>query len=80
MPPTSPLSLRDLLQTVSNIGLYSNCEILALEPQEDKTTQTVTPQSWEDLEAQREMAFKIVYFFMGLIAITFGALYVYFKL
>jgi hypothetical protein len=36
-------------------------------------------QSWEDIEKQREVAFKIVYFFIGFIALTFGLLYAYYK-
>ena len=32
----------------------------------------------EEMEAQRELAFKIVYFFLGFIALTFTLLYVYY--
>ena len=35
--------------------------------------------SWEDIEKQREVAFKIVYFFIGFICLTFGLLYAYYK-
>jgi len=41
-----------------------------------------TPMStadWEELERQREIAFKIVYFFIGFIIFTFGLLYAYYK-
>uniref|UniRef100_A0A7S3MT98 Uncharacterized protein n=1 Tax=Strombidium inclinatum TaxID=197538 RepID=A0A7S3MT98_9SPIT len=37
-------------------------------------------RSWEDLEAQRDMAFKIVYFFITFAIVTFGLLYVYFRI
>ena len=35
--------------------------------------------TWEDIERQREVAFKIVYFFIGFIIMTFGLLYAYYK-
>ena len=34
---------------------------------------------WEELEKQREIAFKIVYFFIFFIIMTFGLLYAYYK-
>lgn len=35
---------------------------------------------WENLELQRDLAFKIVYFFIFFIVATFGLLYAYFKI
>jgi len=35
---------------------------------------------WQDMEMQRDIAFKIVYFFIGFIAMTFGLLYAYYKI
>uniref|UniRef100_A0A7S3CJU0 Uncharacterized protein n=1 Tax=Strombidium rassoulzadegani TaxID=1082188 RepID=A0A7S3CJU0_9SPIT len=35
---------------------------------------------YDDLDAQRDLAFKIVYFFIVFIVITFGLLYVYFRM
>jgi hypothetical protein len=35
---------------------------------------------WDDLDAQRDLAFKIVYFFIAFILFTFGLLYAYFRL
>jgi hypothetical protein len=37
------------------------------------------PGQWEDVEKQRDVAFKIVYFFIAFIALTFGLLYAYYK-
>ena len=34
----------------------------------------------DDLEMQRDVAFKIMYFFIAFVAATFGLLYVYFKM
>lgn len=43
-----------------------------------------TPQSiedeWNDLERQRDIAFKIMYFFLVFIVATFGLLYVFFRM
>lgn len=46
---------------------------------------TVKPESmsdeeWAQLEEQRDLAYKIVYFFLVLIVATFGLLYVYYKM
>ena len=35
---------------------------------------------WESLDMQRDMAFKIVYFFIVFIVATFGLLYAYFQM
>lgn len=35
---------------------------------------------WEDMEMQRDIAFKIVYFFIFFIVLTFGLLYAYYKI
>ena len=37
-------------------------------------------EEWDDLDAQRDLAFKIVYFFIAFITVTFGLLYVYFRM
>lgn len=36
--------------------------------------------NWDDMEMQRDVAFKIVYFFILFIIATFGLLYAYFKM
>lgn len=46
----------------------------ALTPEEEVAAQ------WENLELQRDLAFKIVYFFIFFIVATFGLLYAYFKM
>jgi hypothetical protein len=35
---------------------------------------------WENMEMQRDIAFKIMYFFIAFIIATFGLLYTYFKM
>lgn len=37
-------------------------------------------EEWDDLEMQRDIAFKIMYFFIIFIVMTFGLLYLYFRL
>jgi len=52
----------------------------------DGSTKEETPEAddvtaqWENLELQRDLAFKIVYFFIFFIVATFGLLYAYFKI
>jgi cobalamin biosynthesis Mg chelatase CobN len=36
--------------------------------------------NWDDMEMQRDVAFKIIYFFILFIIATFGLLYAYFKM
>lgn len=36
--------------------------------------------SWDEAEAQRDIAFKVMYFFITLVIITFGVLYAYFSM
>lgn len=40
----------------------------------------MTEAEWADLEEQRDLAYKIVYFFLMMIIVTFGLLYVYYKM
>ena len=40
----------------------------------------MTDEEWAQLEEQRDLAYKIVYFFLVLIVATFGLLYVYYKM
>lgn len=44
------------------------------------TTPAAAPLTEEEVQAQRDMAFKITYFFMAFTAFTFFLLYVYYKL
>ena len=37
-------------------------------------------KEWENMEMQRDIAFKIMYFFIAFIIATFGLLYTYFKM
>ena len=46
---------------------------------EEPASAATTPE-WDDAETQRDLAFKIVYFFIALIILTFGLLYTYFKM
>ena len=60
-------------------------EVKAVVPAVETTTPAATPEDpaeaeWENLEMQRDLAFKIVYFFIFFIMGTFGLLYAYFKL
>lgn len=41
---------------------------------------TGAPDQWEDLEVQRDLAFKIMYFFIVFIIATLGLLYAFFKM
>ena len=54
-------------------------ETIVVKPVE--APETLTPESakWQDMEMQRDIAFKIVYFFIGFIIFTFGLLYAYYK-
>lgn len=36
--------------------------------------------NWDDMETQRDIAFKIIYFFITFILATFGLLYLYYKM
>jgi type IV secretory pathway component VirB8 len=45
----------------------------------DDQYQAITDE-WNDLEKQRDLAFKIMYFFMFFMMFTFGLLYVFFKM
>lgn len=51
---------------------------------ETPTSKTEDPvvmnEEWDDLEMQRDIAFKIMYFFIIFIVMTFGLLYLYFRL
>jgi hypothetical protein len=40
----------------------------------------MTQEEWDEIEAQRDIAFKIMYFFIVFILATFGMLYAYFKM
>ena len=48
-------------------------------PLEDNQIQAITDE-WNDLEKQRDLAFKIMYFFMAFMMGTFGLLYLFFKM
>jgi len=37
-------------------------------------------QNWEELDAQRDIAFKVMYFFIVFIIGTFGLLFAYFQM
>jgi sensor domain CHASE-containing protein len=41
---------------------------------------TADQREWENMELQRDVAFKIMYFFIVFIIATFGLLYTYFKM
>lgn len=41
---------------------------------------TADQRDWENMEMQRDVAFKIMYFFIVFIIATFGLLYTYFKM
>ena len=48
---------------------------------EESATSSDTPaMDWDSLDMQRDMAFKIVYFFIVFIVATFGLLYAYFQM
>lgn len=42
--------------------------------------ENMSDEEWAQLEEQRDLAYKIVYFFLVLIVFTFGLLYVYYKM
>jgi hypothetical protein len=37
-------------------------------------------REWDEIELQRDIAFKIMYFFIAFVFATFGLLYIYFKM
>lgn len=41
---------------------------------------TADQREWDNMEMQRDVAFKIMYFFIVFIIATFGLLYTYFKM
>jgi hypothetical protein len=45
---------------------------------EESATEGAAAMDWDSLDMQRDMAFKIVYFFIVFIVATFGLLYAYF--
>lgn len=63
-------------------------EVTTAQPAADTSVKQVSPtittpgQEWDDMdmEQQREIAFKIVYFFIAFVFMTFGLLYLYYKI
>ena len=54
-------------------------EATGASPATDDEIQAITDE-WNDLEKQRDLAFKIMYFFMAFMMCTFGLLYTFFKM
>jgi len=42
------------------------------------SAQRIKTNSWDELDSQRDIAFKVMYFFIVFIIATFGLLYAYF--
>lgn len=66
--------VQDLNQEASSGALLTNTITDSLKPEE------MTQEEWDEIEAQRDIAFKIMYFFIVFILATFGMLYAYFKM
>lgn len=52
----------------------------ATENLESSATGQMTQAEWDEAEVQRDIAFKIMYFFIALVLITFMTLYAYFSM
>ena len=69
--------------TVSKTSASSGSSVVETEPVEDEeasSTSSVAPMTWEEIEMQRDVAFKVINFFIVFIIGTFGLIYAYFKL
>jgi hypothetical protein len=68
---------KELLQ---NNGPFATSPV---ETKEQKAYADMTPEEqreWDEIEMQRDIAFKIMYFFIAFVFATFGLLYIYFKM
>jgi hypothetical protein len=54
--------------------------IVAKDAVTQESSATAAPIDWDSLDMQRDLAFKIVYFFIVFIVATFGLLYAYFQM
>jgi len=51
-----------------------------LKVNKDTKVSPADEKEWNEMEKQRDVAFKIMYFFIVFIIATFGLLYTYFKM
>ena len=61
-------------------GVVKTDKVEELASSSNTLARSAVQTQWDDLEAQRDLAFKIVYFFIGFICLTFGLLYVYYRM
>ena len=71
--PTLPVG------TVTKEIISPSGDVVPTPSPQDKETE-LTDTEWAQLEEQRDLAYKIVYFFLIMIVATFGLLYVYYKM
>ena len=72
----TPAAVAPVAESTSSIALFDDL-IKSIRPEDDGELDDPKVLT---IEEQREVAFKVVFFFIGLIAASFGVLYVYHRM
>lgn len=76
---TPPVSTKTTVAPVTKVPVTDTKNTEVVNPDDIPMT-TADQREWDNMEMQRDVAFKIMYFFIVFIIATFGLLYTYFKM